>query len=378
MRVEGTFASRRHAEVWLENGGWWVADAGSTNGVRIEPAGPLQRGASRAGDGGRDAGAARRTGCASSSRRAPRGRPSEYPWLALRPSQGSPSMVTPIATASGTLRTPRTAILAARVAPDLATPTTQILPAARDESAIPPDALARRRRAHPAADAGRAAGERRPLAPPDAGRRPRPRRRLGASPRHRRDRSGGRLRRRRPRRQRRDDRWRGACRRRSRALAAGAEAGARRRLAGGGALRARRWRWPETASTEMSLPFSPHSLVTPIEPASARLARAQRRPAAVGARDQLQHRLRPDRRRGRVVVRQPAPSQRGRAQPARPSDAAVRRRRRRRRRGDGRDREPRARRPPALAPSTAPGPMRPACAGRCSAPTGRSPAASPG
>jgi len=61
---------------------------------------------------------------------------SEYPWLALRPAQGSPSMVTPIATASGTLRTPRTAILAARVPPDLATPTTQILPPARDESAF--------------------------------------------------------------------------------------------------------------------------------------------------------------------------------------------------------------------------------------------------
>jgi hypothetical protein len=45
-------------------------------------------------------------------------------------------MVTPIATASATLRTPRTAILAARVAPDLATPTTQILPAAGVENAF--------------------------------------------------------------------------------------------------------------------------------------------------------------------------------------------------------------------------------------------------
>ena len=135
IRVEGTFASRRHAEVWLENGGWWVADAGSTNGVRIEPAGPLQRGAAapatvgetpvRLSNGLRIVLSARAEGPAS-----------EYPWLALRPSQGSPSMVTPIATATGTLRTPRTAILAARAAPDLATPTTQILPAARDDSAF--------------------------------------------------------------------------------------------------------------------------------------------------------------------------------------------------------------------------------------------------
>ena len=135
IRVEGTFASRRHAEVWLENGGWWVADAGSTNGVRIEPAGPLQRGAAapatvgetplRLANGLRIVLSARAEGPAS-----------EYPWLALRPAQGSASMVTPIATASGTLRTPRTAILAPRAAPDLATPTTQILPAVRDESAF--------------------------------------------------------------------------------------------------------------------------------------------------------------------------------------------------------------------------------------------------
>jgi pSer/pThr/pTyr-binding forkhead associated (FHA) protein len=137
IRVEGTFASRRHAELWLENGNWWVADAGSTNGVRLEPAGPLQRGASppatvgetpvRLANGLRIVLSARAEGPAS-----------EYPWLALRPAQGGASMVTPIATAtaSGTLRTPRTAILAARVAPDLATPTTQILAAPSEQSAF--------------------------------------------------------------------------------------------------------------------------------------------------------------------------------------------------------------------------------------------------
>jgi hypothetical protein len=36
LRVEGTYASRRHAELWLEAGRWHVADAGSTNGVRLE------------------------------------------------------------------------------------------------------------------------------------------------------------------------------------------------------------------------------------------------------------------------------------------------------------------------------------------------------
>ena len=40
IRVNGTYASRRHAEIWLDNGAWWVTDAGSTNGMRVEsPAG---------------------------------------------------------------------------------------------------------------------------------------------------------------------------------------------------------------------------------------------------------------------------------------------------------------------------------------------------
>ena len=133
IRVNATYASRRHAELWLENGGWWVADAGSTNGVRVEPAGPLQRGASapvgvapvRLQNGLRLVLSARAEGPAG-----------EYPWLALRPPASGTSLVTPIATASGTLRTPRTAILAARVAPSSPTPTTQILASPPDQGAL--------------------------------------------------------------------------------------------------------------------------------------------------------------------------------------------------------------------------------------------------
>jgi pSer/pThr/pTyr-binding forkhead associated (FHA) protein len=36
IRVDGIYASRRHAELWFEGARWHVADAGSTNGVRIE------------------------------------------------------------------------------------------------------------------------------------------------------------------------------------------------------------------------------------------------------------------------------------------------------------------------------------------------------
>ena len=36
IRVNGTYTSRRHAEIWLDRGAWWVGDAGSTNGIRVE------------------------------------------------------------------------------------------------------------------------------------------------------------------------------------------------------------------------------------------------------------------------------------------------------------------------------------------------------
>ena len=43
--VDGTYASRRHCELWLDHDGWRVADAGSTNGIRVESG----RGATRSG-----------------------------------------------------------------------------------------------------------------------------------------------------------------------------------------------------------------------------------------------------------------------------------------------------------------------------------------
>jgi hypothetical protein len=41
--VDGVYASRRHCELWLEGGTWWVADAGSTNGIRVESDGSILR-----------------------------------------------------------------------------------------------------------------------------------------------------------------------------------------------------------------------------------------------------------------------------------------------------------------------------------------------
>jgi len=36
VTVDARYASRRHCELWFEHGTWWVADAGSTNGIRVD------------------------------------------------------------------------------------------------------------------------------------------------------------------------------------------------------------------------------------------------------------------------------------------------------------------------------------------------------
>lgn len=136
IRVEGTFTSRRHAELWLENGAWWLADAGSTNGVRVEPAGLLQRGPGAATPIG-EAPVRLPNGFRIVLSARAEGPVGDYPWLALRPPASPASLVTPIASAAGSPRTPRTAVLPSRAAPAaLTTPTTQLLPARRDEAAF--------------------------------------------------------------------------------------------------------------------------------------------------------------------------------------------------------------------------------------------------
>ena len=88
------------------------ADAGSTNGIRVESGRrALQRGAATPATVGRAAGAARRRRCASSSRRAPRGRRAIPVAVAARRRGSAVDALTPIAAASGTPRTPLTPIL---------------------------------------------------------------------------------------------------------------------------------------------------------------------------------------------------------------------------------------------------------------------------
>ena len=113
--VHGTYTSRRHAELWLDQGCWWCADAGSTNGIRIETPGaaapqvalPASAGAPaaplRLADGARLLLSARSDGP-----------PADHPWLALRGPAAvanHAARVTPIAAAPPTPRTPLTAIM---------------------------------------------------------------------------------------------------------------------------------------------------------------------------------------------------------------------------------------------------------------------------
>ena len=114
LRVAGTYTSRRHAEIWLESDGWRIADAGSTNGVRVvdETSGRAWRASAAAGDE-----ASIRIGDGMRivlSARAD-GPPHDYPSIALRAATATPSPVTPIAMAAAATapKTPLTAVLGA-------------------------------------------------------------------------------------------------------------------------------------------------------------------------------------------------------------------------------------------------------------------------
>jgi pSer/pThr/pTyr-binding forkhead associated (FHA) protein len=111
IRVNATYASRRHAELWLDNGAWWVADAGSTNGLRVEAAGRTLTSADGQPlvltEGARLVLSARAEGPAG-----------EYPWLVLRAPVAA-ARITPIAAAASVAAAPKTPLTAVHApAPD--------------------------------------------------------------------------------------------------------------------------------------------------------------------------------------------------------------------------------------------------------------------
>ncbi len=115
LRVNGTYTSRRHGEIWLENGAWWVADAGSTNGIRVEwPNGGIERCGGTAGSGA-DAHAIKLGDGARIVLSAHAAGPaSDYPSVLLRPPPTAAVRPTPIATAAPSPTTPLTPILSGR------------------------------------------------------------------------------------------------------------------------------------------------------------------------------------------------------------------------------------------------------------------------
>ena len=124
--VDGTYASRRHCEIWLDDGRWWLGDTGSTNGTRVESDGRvLGRSGAQADASGADA---RGGSGASAVLELPaaarivlsargQGAASAYPQLSL------------LQPATASLRTP--------LAPGMETPRTPITPIARPAQAKP-------------------------------------------------------------------------------------------------------------------------------------------------------------------------------------------------------------------------------------------------
>ncbi len=125
LRVDGTYTSRRHAELWLDDDGWQVADAGSTNGLRVESAGadgtPRVLASATTGDAA-PIRVAEGTRIVLSARA--EGPPGDYPSIALRPMRSpaaaaatASTAATPIAAAASAPKTPLTSVLAVRSGP---------------------------------------------------------------------------------------------------------------------------------------------------------------------------------------------------------------------------------------------------------------------
>jgi pSer/pThr/pTyr-binding forkhead associated (FHA) protein len=99
--VDGVYASRRHCEVWLDKGTWWVTDCGSTNGIRVEPAGG--EGASLASAKGDGKALAVEPGARVVLSASGQGTAAQYPRFGLSPVDAAPrasaTPVTPIVAA---------------------------------------------------------------------------------------------------------------------------------------------------------------------------------------------------------------------------------------------------------------------------------------
>ena len=115
ITVNGTFASRRHCEIWLENGAWWAGDAGSTNGIRVESGhSVLGRAGPQAGSAGAKATIEVVPGARIVLSALAQGKPADYPRVLLRQSNVTVSPATPSSPGAKAPTTPVTPIAAPR------------------------------------------------------------------------------------------------------------------------------------------------------------------------------------------------------------------------------------------------------------------------
>jgi pSer/pThr/pTyr-binding forkhead associated (FHA) protein len=113
--VNGVYASRRHCEVWLDQGAWWVADAGSTNGIRVEGATSVLGRSNSAANAAREAAVVEvKPGTRIVLSAQASGSPADYPRLMLDVGRNAAPSVTPIAPRASAPATPSTPIVATR------------------------------------------------------------------------------------------------------------------------------------------------------------------------------------------------------------------------------------------------------------------------
>jgi pSer/pThr/pTyr-binding forkhead associated (FHA) protein len=112
IAVNGRFVSRRHCEIWLENGAWWACDAGSTNGLRIESrqGGVLGRAGAQSDGSGAKPAIEIVPGARIVLSARMEGEPAEYPRVLLGHGDAKPTPATPLSPGAKSHTTPVTPI----------------------------------------------------------------------------------------------------------------------------------------------------------------------------------------------------------------------------------------------------------------------------
>ncbi len=97
--VNGEYVSRRHCEIWFDQGAWWVTDSGSTNGIRVDSANKVlgRSGAHTARSGHGESVIEVVAGARVVLSAVARGEPAHYPQLLLRTRGEAAAPATPIA-----------------------------------------------------------------------------------------------------------------------------------------------------------------------------------------------------------------------------------------------------------------------------------------